>query len=49
VDHDAGPLPWGWLPCSCVTASDLRKSLKHTAFIEPNRQAVVETVYGDGE
>ena len=40
-----------WLGAATASASaysQARYKLKHTAFIEPNRQAVVETVYGDG-
>jgi hypothetical protein len=41
-----------WLGVGPVTASaysQARYKLKHTAFIELNRKAVVETVYGDGD
>ena len=41
-----------WLGVETVTASaysQARYKLKHTAFIELNRKAVVETVYGDGD
>ena len=41
-----------WLGAGPVTASaysQARYKLKHTAFIELNRKAVVETVYGDGD
>ena len=41
-----------WLGVGPVTASaysQARYKLKHTAFIELNRKAVVATVYGDGD
>ena len=41
-----------WLGIGTVTASaysQARYKLKHTAFIELNQKAVVETVYGDGD
>jgi hypothetical protein len=41
-----------WLGIGTVTASaysQARYKLKHTAFIELNRKAVVETMYGDGD
>jgi hypothetical protein len=41
-----------WLGVETVTASaysQARYKLKHTAFIELNQKAVVETVYGDGD
>ena len=40
-----------WLGAELVTASafsQARYKLKHEAFIELNRRAVVETMYGDG-
>jgi hypothetical protein len=40
-----------WLGAGTASASaysQARYKLKHTAFVELNRQAVVETVYGDG-
>jgi hypothetical protein len=40
-----------WLGVATASASaysQARYQLKHTAFVELNRQAVVETVYGDG-
>ena len=41
-----------WLGVETVTASaysQARYKLKHTAFIELNQKAVVETMYGDGD
>ena len=41
-----------WLGLGTASASaysQARYKLKHTAFVELNRQAVVETLYGDGE
>lgn len=41
-----------WLGLGTASASaysQARYKLKHTAFIELNRQAVVETLYGDGD
>jgi hypothetical protein len=34
---------------SASAYSQARYKLKHTAFVELNRQAAVETVYGDGD
>lgn len=39
----------GGTPVSASAFSKARYRLKHTAFIELNRKAVVETLYGDGE
>jgi hypothetical protein len=39
----------GGSPVSASAFSKARRRLKHTAFIELNQKAVVETLYGDGE
>lgn len=39
----------GGSPVSASAFSKARYRLKHTAFIELNRKAVLETLYGDGE
>ena len=36
-------------PVTASAYSQARYKLKHTAFIELNRKALVETVYGDGD
>jgi hypothetical protein len=47
VNEAVGEL--GGAPVSASAFSRARYRLRHTAFIELNRKAVVETLYGDGE